>query len=86
MKMVQGARRTQVWRTVSRVSHGEGPEYAGMLTAACILCVSAAHMQGRVMFCHMEGPGRRITCGHDETHIGNLSGQTVRSVDYSFFG
>ncbi len=51
------------------------------------LCPVSLCSQGKVMWLHVEGRGRRMTAGHDVEHTPDLSGkEAVRSVDYSLFG
>lgn len=42
--------------------------------------------QGKVMYTECVGAGRRMSCGTAIVHLGNLSGLSVMSVDYSLFG
>ncbi|KAJ9506051.1 hypothetical protein QJQ45_016624 [Haematococcus lacustris] len=48
---------------------------------------NARHGLGRVMSCQLSGQGKRLLCGTEVQHVGNLSGEdAIKSVDYSLYG
>ena len=42
--------------------------------------------QGKILLLQCDGVGRRMFVGTSVVHLGNLSGEAVRSVDYSMYG
>jgi len=44
------------------------------------------HDRGHVLWYATEGRGKRASIGREEVHQGNLSGASVKSIDYSLFG